>query len=179
MITTLKYSIILSLFWNLQQQQSFYGPLSETTWWADTRRNIHPHTILIIIQSLSASSIYYDTQHPPRSKCMLGNLFCTTSLHILWSPPPHIPYIFTLCLLFATHAHTISTCFAVASRLHQSFSQSHLCSQKCHLITARRFASSVLATAILSVRPSVTHRYCVKMACSTVQFAPSGSKIFV
>jgi len=28
--------------------------------WAGTRRNIHPPTILIIIQSLSASSIYYD-----------------------------------------------------------------------------------------------------------------------
>jgi len=28
--------------------------------WASTRRNIHPSTILIIIQSLSASSIYYD-----------------------------------------------------------------------------------------------------------------------
>jgi len=28
--------------------------------WAGTRRNIYPPTILIIIQSLSASSIYYD-----------------------------------------------------------------------------------------------------------------------
>ena len=28
--------------------------------WAGTRRNIHPPTFLIIIQSLSASSIYYD-----------------------------------------------------------------------------------------------------------------------
>jgi len=28
--------------------------------WASTRRNTHPPTILIIIQSLSASSIYHD-----------------------------------------------------------------------------------------------------------------------
>jgi len=28
--------------------------------WAGTRRNIHPPTILIIIQSLSASSVYHD-----------------------------------------------------------------------------------------------------------------------
>jgi len=73
--------------------------------------------------------------------------FCTTSFHVLfglplglepstsysihfftqsvlvyilvWSPPPHIPYISSLnqCLLFATHAHTIATCFAVVSIL--------------------------------------------------------------
>jgi len=38
---------------------------------------------------------------------------------LLWSPPPHIPYISSpnQCLLFATHAHTIATCFAVVSIL--------------------------------------------------------------
>ena len=40
-----------------QQQQPFYGPLSGTTTWAGTRRNIHPP----IIQSLSASSIYHES----------------------------------------------------------------------------------------------------------------------
>ena len=52
------------------------------------------------------------------------------------------------------------------------------------VITARRFASALLATAIpsvrlsLSVHPSVTRRYCVKtMARSTVQFALSDSKM--
>ena len=32
---------------------------------------------------------------------------------LVWSPPPYIPYISSpnQCLLFATHAHTISTCF--------------------------------------------------------------------
>ena len=35
---------------------------------------------------------------------------------LVWSPPPHIPYISSpnQCLLFATDAHTIATCFAVA-----------------------------------------------------------------
>ena len=39
---------------------------------------------------------------------------------LVWSPPPHIPYISSpnQCLLFATHAHTIATCFAVVLRLH-------------------------------------------------------------
>jgi len=49
------------------------------------------------------------------------------------------------------------------------------------LITARRnarIANAVLATAIPSVRPSVTRRYCVKTtARSTVQFALSDSKM--
>jgi len=43
--------------------------------WAGTRRNTHPSTILIIIQSLSASSIYHDPQHPCCSNYVLGNLF--------------------------------------------------------------------------------------------------------
>jgi len=47
-----------------------------------------------------------------------------------------------------------------------------------HLFTARRFASAVLATAILFVGPSVTCRYSVKTtARSTVQFALSDSKM--
>jgi len=42
-----------------QQQQSFYGPLSGTTRVSRYQKK-HSSTILIIIQSLSASSIYYD-----------------------------------------------------------------------------------------------------------------------
>jgi len=42
------------------QQQPFYSPLSGTTQVSGIRRNTHPPTILIIIQSLSASSIYHD-----------------------------------------------------------------------------------------------------------------------
>jgi len=49
--------------------------------WASTRRNTHPPTILIIIQSLSASSIYHDPNY------VLGNFFCTTSLHVFFGLP--------------------------------------------------------------------------------------------
>ena len=60
---------------------------------------------------------------------MLGNLFAQplsmSSLVCLlvWSPPPHIPYISSRnqCLLFAAHAHTITTCFAVVSILYHLF----------------------------------------------------------
>jgi len=52
-----------------------------------------------------------------------------------------------------------------------------------NLFIARRnalIASAVLATAIPPVCLSVTHRYCVKTtARSTVQFAPSDSKMCV
>jgi len=42
---------------------------------------------------------------------------------LVWSPPPHIPYISSpnQCLLFAAHAHTIATCFAVVSILYRLF----------------------------------------------------------
>jgi len=60
---------------------------------------------------------------------VLGNLFAqplSTSFLVyllVWSPPPHIPYIASpnQCLLFATHAHTIAICFAVVSRLYHLF----------------------------------------------------------
>ena len=51
---------------------------------------------------------------------------------------------------------------------------------RCDFYSARnaRIASAVLATAIPSVRLSVTRRYCVKTtARSTVQFAPLDSKM--
>jgi len=77
----------------------------------------HPPTILIIIQSSSASSVYHDPLHPPCSNDVLGNLFAqllsmSSLVYLLvWSPPPHIPYISSpnQCLLFARHAHTM--CF--------------------------------------------------------------------
>jgi len=76
---------------------------------------------------------------------------------LVWNPPAHIPYISSpnQCLLFATHAHTIATYFAVVSTLYHLFlgflstpylelifylntthpsDHSHLCLLKCHLI---------------------------------------------
>jgi len=60
---------------------------------------------------------------------MLGNLFAqplsmSSLVYLLvWSPPPHIPHTSSpnQCLLFATHAHTIATCFAVVPRLYHLF----------------------------------------------------------
>ena len=97
--------------------------------WAGTRRNTHPPTILITIHSLSASSIYHDPQHPPCSNYVLGNLsaqplsMSSLAYLLVWSPPPHIPCISSpnQCLLFAVHAHTIATYFAVVSILYHLF----------------------------------------------------------
>jgi len=70
--------------------------------------------------SLSAFSIYYDTWYPPYSMHVLYSLFPQSlskfSLVYLlaFHPPLHTPYISSpsRCLLFATHALTVATCFA-------------------------------------------------------------------
>ena len=78
--------------------------------------------------------------------------FCKFSLvyFFAWHPPLHIPYISSpsRCFLFAAHALTIATCFAVVPRLchlilvslnpllnatHPS-DHSHLCPLKCHIV---------------------------------------------
>jgi len=97
-------------------------------WWAGTGRNIHPLTpIMVSNHPLSASSIFYDPWHPPCSIYVPDSLFPQSlskfSLVYLlaWHPPLHIPYRYipspNHCLLFAAHAHTIATCFAVVPRL--------------------------------------------------------------
>ena len=86
---------------------------------------------------------------------------------LVWYPPLHTPYIFSPnhCLLFATHAHTNATCFAVVSTLchliylelylcrnatHPS-DHSHVCPLKCHLIffSYRPSLTSMLYTTLI------------------------------
>jgi len=77
-------------------------------------------SILIVIQPLSASSIYHDPQHPPCSIYVLDNLFAqplskSSLVYLLaWSRSRHTPYISlpSQCLLFAILGHTITACFA-------------------------------------------------------------------
>jgi len=68
--------------------------------WAGTRRNIHPLTLIMVINHpLSASSIYYDPWHPPCSIYMPGSLFPQSLFKfslvslLAWHPPLHTPYI--------------------------------------------------------------------------------------
>jgi len=78
--------------------------------WAGTRRNIHPPTILIIIQPLSASSSYYDPQHPPCSDYVLGHLFAQplSTSFLVWSNS----WSGALHLIFHTFLHPISVFFS-------------------------------------------------------------------
>ena len=107
-----------------QQQQLFYSPLSGTTRESCYQKN-HSLTILIINHSLSASSIYYNPQHPPCSIYVLDSLlaqplFKSSLVYLLvWNLSLHTQHISSPihCLLFATHAHTIAICFAVVPRL--------------------------------------------------------------
>jgi len=112
-----------------QQKQLFYGPLSGTTRVSQYQKKHlpthHPdrHTVFISFFHLPwsiASSLF---------KLHAWQSFSTTSFHDLFGlplglqPPPHIPYISSpnQCLLFAAHAHTIATCFAVVSVLYHLF----------------------------------------------------------
>jgi len=62
---------------------------------------------------------FWQSVAQPLSKSSLVYLFVL----LVWSPPPHIPYISSpnQCLLFATHAHTIAACFAVVPQLNHLF----------------------------------------------------------
>ena len=55
--------------------------------------------------------------------CASQPLSMSSLVLFVWSPPPHIPYISSpnQCLLFAAHAHTVTTCFAVVSILYHLF----------------------------------------------------------
>jgi len=114
-----------------QQQQPCYGPLSGIARWASTRRNIHPLTpILIIKHPLSASSIYYDPQHPHCSILVLDSRFTepgSRSVLVNLCLEPSTSYS-NHCRIFGTRAHTIAICFAVEPRLCHPFlaSLSHL-----------------------------------------------------
>ena len=111
---------------NVTQQQPFYGPLSGTTRVSRYHKKHSPthhpdhHPIFISFFHLPhsiASSLF---------KLRAWQSFCTTSSLVyllVWSPPPHIPYISSpnQCFLFTVHAHTIATCVAVVSILYHLF----------------------------------------------------------
>ena len=112
------------LFLVEQQQQPFYGPLSGTARVSRYQKKHSPthhpdhHLIFISFFHLArsiASSLL---------KLSAWQSFCTSLVYLLvWSPPPHIPYISSpnQCLLFTAHAHTITTCFALVSILYNLF----------------------------------------------------------
>jgi len=104
------------------QQQPFYGALSGTTRVSQYQKKHSPthhpdhHPILISFFHLPrsiASSLF---------RVRAWQSFCTTSFHVLFGLP-HIPHISSpnQCFLFAAHAHTIATCFAVVSILYHLF----------------------------------------------------------
>jgi len=99
--------------------------LSRTMRWAGIRRNIHPLTPIVVInRPLSASAtITIHGIHPAQCTCL--TVFQTASLQVFFglllglAPQLHTIYISSPnhCLLFAAHAYTIATCFAVVQRL--------------------------------------------------------------
>ena len=143
-----------------QQQQQQQQQLRGTTWVSQyqkkhspTHHDHHPVFISFHLPQSIASSLF-----KLRAWQFFAQSLSMSSLFYLlvWSPPPHIPYISSpnQCLLFAAHAHTIASCFAVVSILYHLFlvflstpylellylnithpsDHSYLCSLKCHLI---------------------------------------------
>jgi len=86
-----------------RQQQRFTAVCPGLPGCASTRRNTHPPTILIIIQSLSPSSIYYDRWHPPCSNYVLV-IFLHTSLHVRF----RLPLGLEPCTSYSIHFFTQS-----------------------------------------------------------------------
>jgi len=126
--TVLALTLMIPLH-SQQQQQPFYGSLSGTTRVSRYQKKHSPthhpdrHPVFIIFFHLLRSiacSLF---------KLRAWQSFCTTYFHVLlvyllvWSPPPHIPYISSpnQCLHFAAHARTVATCFAVVSILYHLF----------------------------------------------------------
>ena len=140
-------------------QQPFYGPLFRTTLVSRYQKKHSPS------HHRDHYPVFISFFHLPQSiasslfKLHAWQSFCTTCFHVLfglplqdlvWSPPPHIPYISSPSqCLFVAHAHTIAACFAVVSISYHLFlvflstpylnithpsDHSHLCSLKCHLI---------------------------------------------
>jgi len=117
-----RHHMLITFSIKQQQQRPCYGPLSGTTRVSRYQKKHSPthhpyhHPIFISFFHLLwsiASSLF---------KLRAWQSFCTSSLVYLlvWSPPPHIPYISSpnLCLLFATYTHTIPTYFALEPRLY-------------------------------------------------------------
>ena len=142
-MTSYKSYLIIIILWDIS---TFYWP---TLWFS--KQVITTTTVLRPFVRATRVSPYQKkhspTHHPdpdpifisffhlPRSiafflfKLRAWQSFCTTSpmsslvYLLVWSPPPHIPYISSpnQCLLFAAHAHTIATSFAVVSILYHVF----------------------------------------------------------
>ena len=101
----------------------FNGPLSRTTRVGQYQKKhscTHTHP-----DHQTSFITYYDPQHPPCSVYVFDSPFpqplSRSSLVFLlvWGPLLRTPYISSpnCYLLFATHAHTIATCFAVVLSL--------------------------------------------------------------
>jgi len=101
-------SVLMSQSYN--NNNNFMALCPGLNGWGGTRSNTHQPTILIIIQSLSASPTYHDPQHPPCSNYVLGNLFAqplsmSSLVYLLVrSPPPHIhTFLHPISVFFSQH----------------------------------------------------------------------------
>jgi len=100
-LTEYAYKSLQPFVWNYPGE-----PIPEVT-----ITNSHLSWSSAILYQLSSSTMIHSIL-PVQLACLTS--FCTTPLQssLAWHPPLHTPYISSTnhCLLFATHAHSISTC---------------------------------------------------------------------
>jgi len=155
---------VRTLYLKSARTTTLYSPLSGTTRMSQHQKKHSPTHLSWLSTNLyqlfnlprsTASSLLRAWQ----SFCTLLSISISYLVYLLlWSPPPHTPYISSpnQCLLFATHADTTEGCFAAVPFTHSSIpslslnsllgtfnfylnithpsDHSHLCLLKCHLI---------------------------------------------
>ena len=108
---------------NNNNNNHFMALLSGTPWVSRYHQKKHSSNLYQLLPSTTIHSILLVQitclaifLHKPLSTSSLVYL-------LVWSPPPHIPYISSpnQCLLFAARAHTIATCFALLAEVPPHF----------------------------------------------------------
>jgi len=100
-----------------QTEQKFITKLEETQILNNPMSTQKPHTHITVVTYVHLYASIYVTDS------LFAQPFSKSC-----NPPLHTPYISSAnhCLLFATHAHTLTACFAVVSRLSSSLSLNSL-----------------------------------------------------
>ena len=109
--TTVLWSYVRDYPGDLVPEETLTQPLS----WSSNLYQLLPSTTIHSILPVQITCLAFFAQ--------LLSMSCLVYL-LVWSPPPHVPYIsspINHCLLFATHAHTFAACFAVVSILYHLF----------------------------------------------------------
>jgi len=149
---------------NLSLLQPFYGSLDFVQ---DNLGELKEHSPTQTYRGQQSSLICFlhllQSMASPLFNLRAWQSFSTISVQVFfvyllaWHPPLHTPYIYSPnCLLFAAHAHTIGTCFAVVPKL-------------CHLILVS--LNPLLGTLSCSLMPHIHLTILISACWSATSFS--------